>query len=54
MKPLLKIKRRLEDIDRALERQRTATTKQLPELLRLRRECLLEIRDLETNYWGHP
>ena len=52
MRPLLKIKRRLEDIDRALERQRSATTKQLPELLRLRRECLLEIRDAERAFWG--
>ena len=52
MRPLLKIQRRLEDIDRALERQRTATTKQLPELLRLRRETLLEIRDAERAFWG--
>ena len=52
MAELYQVKKRLDKIDRQLMQHRGAASQQQEHLLRLRRECLLELRDAESSFWG--
>lgn len=49
---LYHLKRRLDDIDRKLRVHRGPATPEQAQLLRARRECLLELADAERQFWG--
>ncbi|AII42162.1 hypothetical protein KR100_01920 [Synechococcus sp. KORDI-100] len=52
MAELYHLKRRLDDIDRKLRVHRGPATPEQAQLLRARRECLLELADAERQFWG--
>ena len=52
MADLYRIKERLNQIDAQLAKHRGPASPQQADLLRLRRECLLEMRDAERAFWG--
>lgn len=52
MADLYEVKKRLDNIDRQLTRHRGPASPQQEHLLRLRRECLMELRDAESRFWG--
>jgi len=52
MADLYDLKKKLDEIDRRLTKHRGPASSQQSELLRLRRECLLEMRDAERAFWG--
>ena len=52
MAELYHLKKRLDDIDRQLTKHRGPASPQQANLLRQRRETLLEMRDAERAFWG--
>ena len=52
MAELCALRKRLADIDRQLTKHRGPASPQQVKLQRLRRECLLEMRDAERAFWG--
>ena len=52
MADLYDLKKKLDSIDRQLTKHRGPASPAQANLLRLRRECLLEIRDAERAFWG--
>ena len=52
MAELYALKKRLDHIDAQLTKHRGPASPQQADLLRLRRECLLEMKDAERAFWG--
>lgn len=52
MAELYALKKRLDHIDAQLAKHRGAPSPEQADLLRLRQECLLEMKDAERAFWG--
>ena len=52
MADICRLKQRLDSIDGELAKHRGPASERQNDLLRMRRETLLEMRDAERAYWG--